>query len=167
MRCLKRAPYISYLNFWGSNSAEGGTYPQADMDPGGSSGGFLRGFKRFIARKGIPDVVIHHNFKTFTSVVVKKFMLMQGIRQNFILPLAPWWGGFYERLVRTVKVCLNKTLGKSFVTFEELQTILCEIEMVINNRPLAYVSDDDMDEALAPYQQMHGRDICQRILCLP
>ena len=63
-------------------------------------------------------------------------MLLQGIRQNFILPLSPWWGGFYERLVRTVKLCLKKTSGKSFVTFEELQTILCEIEMAINNRPL-------------------------------
>ena len=97
--------------------------------------------------------------KTFKSTIVKKFMLLQGIWRNLILPLSPWWGGFYERLVRTVKVCLKKTLGKSFVTFEELQTILCEVEMAINNRTLAYVSDEDMDEALTPYQLMHGRDI--------
>ena len=44
-----------------------------------------------------------------------------------------------------MKTCLKKTLGKAFVTFEELQTVLCEIEMAITNRPLAYVSDDDLD----------------------
>ena len=111
-----------------------------ELVPDMSIGGFLRGFKRFLARRGTPDVVIHDNFKTFKATAVKRFMLLQGIKQNFILPLSPWWGGFYERLVRSVKTCLKKTLGKSFLTFEELQIVLCEIESSINNRPLAYVS---------------------------
>ncbi|XP_028408219.1 uncharacterized protein LOC114530797 [Dendronephthya gigantea] len=124
--------------------------------------GFLRGFKRFMARRGIPDMIINDNFKTFKSAEVKKFMLLQGITQRFILPASPWWGGFYERLVRTVKTCLKKTLGRAFVTFEELQTVLCEIEVAINNRPLAYVSDDDLDEALTPFHLMHGRNVGKR-----
>ncbi len=86
-------------------------------------------------------------------------MLMQGIQQHFILPASPWWGGFYERLVRSVQGCLKKTLGKAFITFEELQTILCDIEVAINNRPLAYVSEDDLDEALMPFHLMYGRSI--------
>jgi hypothetical protein len=86
-------------------------------------------------------------------------MLLQGVRQRFILPASPWWGGFYERLVRTVKACLKKTLGKAFVTFEELQTILCDIEVAVNNRPLAYVSEDDLDEALTPFHLMYGRGV--------
>ncbi len=86
-------------------------------------------------------------------------MLLQGIQQHFILPVSPWWRGFYERLVRSVKGCLKKTLGKAFITFEELQTILCEIEVAINNRPLAYVSEDDLDEALTPFHLMYGRSI--------
>ena len=130
-----------------------------ELVPDMSIGGFLRGFKRFLARRGTPDIVIHDNFKTFKATAVKRFMLLQGIKQNFILPLSPWWGGFYERLVRSVKTCLKKTLGKSFLTFEELQTVLCEIEASINNRPLAYVSDDDLDDALTPYHLIHGRNI--------
>ena len=130
-----------------------------ELVPDMSIHGFLRGFKRFVARRGVPDFVISDNFKTFRSSEVKKFMILQGIRQRFILPASPWWGGFYERLVRTVKSCLKKTLGKAFVTFEELQTILCDIEVAVNNRPLAYVSEDDLDEALTPFHLMHGRSI--------
>ena len=91
---------------------------------------------------------------------MKKFVLLQSVKQRFILPASPWWGGFYKRLqVRTVKACLKKTLGKAFVTFEELQTILCEIEVAMNNRPLAYLSEDDLDEALTPFHLMYGRSI--------
>ena len=49
--------------------------------------GFLRGFKRFMARRGVSDLVIRDNFKTFRSSEVKKFMLLQGVKQRFILPV--------------------------------------------------------------------------------
>ena len=129
-----------------------------ELVPGMSIHGFLREFGRFMARRDVPDLVISGNFKTFRSEV-KKFMLLQDVRKSFILPASLWWGGFYERLVRTVKACLKKTLGKAFVTFEELQTILCEIEVAVNNRPLAYVSEDDLDEALTPFNLWYGRSI--------
>ena len=69
-----------------------------------------RAFKRFTARLRTPYVIINDNFKTFKSSVVKKFMLCLGVRQKFILPASPWWGGFYERLVRSVKMSLKKIL---------------------------------------------------------
>jgi hypothetical protein len=133
-----------------------------ELVPNMSVDGFLRGFKRFMARRGIPELIISDNFKTFKSAEVKKFMMLQGVTQKFILPASPWWGGFYERLVRSVKTCLKKTLGRAFMTFEELQTILCEIEAAINNRPLAYLSEDDLDEALTPFHLMNGRSIRKR-----
>ena len=67
--------------------------------------------KRFIARREMPEIVINDNFKTSRSREVKQYMLRQGVKQQFILPASPWWGGFYERLVQTVKSCLKKTLG--------------------------------------------------------
>ena len=120
---------------------------------------FIRAFGRFTARRGNPDITINDNFKTFKSSNVKKFMLYQGIRQRFILPASPWWGGFYERLVRTVKMSLKKVLGKALLTYEELETALCEIESVINNRPLFYTSEDDLGEALTPNHLIYGRNI--------
>ena len=120
---------------------------------------FLRGFSRFSARRGIPSFIVHDNFKTFRSVEVKKYMLKRGVKQRFILPASPWWGGFYERLVRTVKTALKKVLGKSLLTFEELQTILCDIESTINSRPLTYTNEDDLDEIITPNHLIYGRNI--------
>ena len=62
--------------------------------------GFLRGFKRFIARRGIPEIVINDNFKTIRPREVKQYMLRQGVKQQFILLASPWWGGFYEEDTR-------------------------------------------------------------------
>ena len=118
---------------------------------------FIRAFERFTARRGTPDVIINDNFKTFKSSVVKKFMLCLGVRQKFILPASPWWGGFYERLVRSVKIPLKKILGKSILSYEELETALLKIESVINGRPLAYLSEDDLGGAPTPNHLMYGR----------
>ena len=58
---------------------------------------FIRGFKRFISRRGTPEEIINDNFKTFKSKEVKTLMTCLHVRQKFILPASPWWGGFYER----------------------------------------------------------------------
>ena len=107
---------------------------------------FIRAFERFTARRGTPDVIVNYNFKTRKSCFVKKFMLCLEVRQKFILPASPWWGGLFERLVRSVKMSLKKILGKSMLSYEELETVLLNIESVINGRPLAYLSEDDLGD---------------------
>ncbi|GFX56033.1 integrase catalytic domain-containing protein [Trichonephila clavipes] len=72
----------------------------------------------------------------------KDFISSRGITWKFIVERAPWWGGFYERLVKSVKDPLRKILGKALLTFEELATILVEIEYIVTSRPSTYVSDD-------------------------
>ncbi|GFY51939.1 uncharacterized protein TNIN_299261 [Trichonephila inaurata madagascariensis] len=63
----------------------------------------------------------------------------------------PWWGGFYERLVRSVKESLLKILRKAQLSFEEMTTILIEIEAVLNLRPLSCVyEDNDEPRTLTP-----------------
>ncbi|XP_065658842.1 uncharacterized protein LOC136083375 [Hydra vulgaris] len=124
---------------------------------------FIRAFKRFAARIGYPELIISDNFKTFKSKEVKIYMTKNDVKQKFILPASPWWGGFYERLVRSVKITLKKTIGKALLSYEELETILCKIESVINSRPLYYRSEDDTHKALTPYHLMFGRNIHNKL----
>ena len=67
---------------------------------------------------------------------------MSGIRWNFTAALAPWQGGFYERLVGMVKRHLKKVTRRKHFTLEQLVTLLTEIEAVLNSRPLTYVYKD-------------------------
>ncbi|GBL69518.1 hypothetical protein AVEN_273187-1 [Araneus ventricosus] len=70
---------------------------------------------------------------------------------------APWWGGFWERLVRSVKTCLKRILGKSSLTYEELYTVLVEIEAVINSRPITYLySNVNEPDPLSPSHFLTG-----------
>ena len=70
-------------------------------------------------------------------------------------------GGFWERLVRSVKRPLRKVIGRANLTYDELQTIVVEIEGLINARPLTYVYDDveSVSLPLTPSHLVYGRRI--------
>ncbi|XP_076030378.1 uncharacterized protein LOC143018674 [Oratosquilla oratoria] len=72
--------------------------------------------------------------------------------------LFPWWGGWWERHVRSVKSALKKCLGTRCLTKCELETTLFEVEACINSRPLIYVSDDhDVKNPMTPSHVLIGR----------
>ena len=70
-------------------------------------------------------------------------------------------GGFWERLIRSVKRSLRKSIGKRKLNYEELNTILVEVEAIIISRPLAYVLDDQggISDILSPSHLINGRRI--------
>ncbi|KRX20472.1 hypothetical protein T07_8598 [Trichinella nelsoni] len=73
---------------------------------------------------------------------------------------APWCGGYWERLVRSIKVALSKVLGRCHAKPDDLRTVLCEIEARINDRPLTIVSDRPDDQlALTPAHFLIGREL--------
>ena len=94
---------------------------------------------------------------------VRKFFAGRRITWHFNLEKAPWWGGFFERLVKSTKRCLKKTLGTAKLTYEELLTATAEVEMILNSRPLSYISTEDVEEPLTPSHLLTGR----RLLSLP
>ena len=51
-------------------------------------------------------------------------------------------GELYERLVGTTKMSLRKNIGRVSLTSSQLQTILTEVEAVINTRPLVNVDNE-------------------------
>ena len=56
--------------------------------------------------------------------------------------LAPWQGGFYEKLVGMVKRCLRKFTNKKHFSLDQFITILAEIEAILNSRPLTYIYEE-------------------------
>ena len=127
-----------------------------DLVPDASTTAFIRCFKRFIGRRGIPSLVLSDNAKTFKSAELKNFVTSRGMKWRYNVPRAPWWGGFFERMVRSVKRCLKKTLRNARLTYEELLTLLIQIEGVLNSRPLTYVCEDG-GEPLTPSHLVVGR----------
>ena len=73
------------------------------------------------------------------------------------MPLAPWYGGLFERMVRTTKTILRKTLETAKLTYEELKTILQEVEQIVNNRPITYYYEDNEEVCLTPNHLLYGR----------
>ena len=73
---------------------------------------------------------------------------------------SPWRGGWWERLLRSVKEPLRKGLGKALLSYQELATVLTRIKAVINSRPLTTVSDDVRDlTPITPAHLVTGRSL--------
>ena len=74
------------------------------------------------------------------------------------------FGGFWERLIAVTKTALKKVLESSLVNIETLHTIVTEVEKIVNDRPLTYISSEFGDgEPLTPSHFLYGR----RITSLP
>lgn len=47
-----------------------------------------------------------------------------------------WYGGFWERLIGLTKMTHKKELGKMFISLTGLQTVITEIEAVLNDQSI-------------------------------
>jgi len=111
------------------------------------------------------------NASTFTSAAEELTRLLQsetletslgdhGVAWKFIPKKAPWFGGFWEHLIGLTKASLKKVLGRSHINLPTLQTLIVEIEAVLNDRPLTYTpSDIDDAQPLTPAHLLYGRKI--------
>ena len=73
-------------------------------------------------------------------------------------------GGVWERLIRLSKTAIKKVQGRRHISLPILETIVVEVEAILNDHPLTFVSSELEDpEPLTPAHLLHGR----RITCLP
>ncbi|GAA6090922.1 uncharacterized protein LOC109098335 [Tachysurus ichikawai] len=91
-----------------------------------STENFLLALKRFIARRGLCKVIYSDNAKTFKRADqdlkelwksikepdLRIFFAEKRITWKYIVKRAAWWGGFWERLVRSTKSCLKRILAE-------------------------------------------------------
>ena len=116
-----------------------------------STEAFLLAYRRFVARRGTPLRIRSDNATTFKAAASKISVVWL-----FNPPAAPWHGGFFERLVGAVKSPLRKVLGKAFLGPRELDTVLVEVEAVVNRRPLTHVADIADELPLTPAMMISG-----------
>ena len=133
-----------------------------------SAEAFRRCLRKFIARCGRPELIVSDNAKTFQATEkalnklfnhpeIKADLEYERIEWKFNLERAPWWGGFFERMVASVKECLRKVLGNARLSFDELSTLLTEVESTLNSRPLTYEYEEAEEEVLTPSHLIYGR----------
>ena len=77
--------------------------------------------------------------------------VVQGARRNdiewiFNPPFASHHGGVWERMIRTIRRVLIALLHPNVrMTDDILDTVFCEVENIVNSRPLTKLSDDICD----------------------
>ena len=136
-----------------------------------SSDSFLLALRRFISRRGYVKVMQSDNGTNFVgaynerNLCIKqldqtkphKFSNHQNLEWIFNPPASPWMGGVWESLVKSVKTRLKAIVKDHIFTNESLQTFLCEVESVLNGRPLTSIINDISDfEPLTPRQLLIG-----------
>ena len=88
---------------------------------------------------------------------LNEFLCHQGMKWQFNLSRAPWWGGQFERMVGLVKRSPYKTIGNGFLSWTELEEVILDVEVSLNNRPLSYVEDDVQLPVLTPNSLLFDR----------
>ncbi|XP_074655650.1 uncharacterized protein LOC141909164 [Tubulanus polymorphus] len=126
---------------------------------------FISGLRRFIARRGQPEKIRSGNgtnlvggqrelkdaINNWNQDKIQEFLLQKEIEWEFNPPAASNMGGVWERLIRSVRSVLCAITKEQVLDDESLLTLMCEVEAIVNGRPLTSVSDDPTDlEPLTP-----------------
>ena len=77
----------------------------------------IKSFRQFVSRRGCPSVLISGNGRNFVSTETGQFVNGLGVD----------WSLAFERIARSTKTLIKKTLQTVKLTYEELQTVLYEI----------------------------------------
>lgn len=137
---------------------------------------FLNVLKRFIARRGICKNIYSDNGlnfvgadkilkKQFTTVFdfssddncIRDYLSENAITWHRIPAKSPSMGGLWEAAVKQFKHIFKRIIGKSLLHFEQMYTLLTQIEAVINSRPITPISNDPNDfQALSPSHFLIG-----------
>ena len=127
---------------------------------------FMNAFMRFRSRRGDVEHIRSDNGTNFTagekelreaieqwnsSAKLREYFLLKEIKWDFNPPSASHMGDIWERQIRTVRKTLDALMKDQILDDEQLDTLFCEVESIVNSRPMTPVSTDPQDsEPLTP-----------------
>jgi hypothetical protein len=142
-----------------------------------STNDFLQCLKRFTSRRGKPSHIYSDNGTNFigaanilpqllrdsTSETTQKIvneMAKEGIQWHFNPPKGAHFGGIWEANIKCAKYHLIRVLKETKLVYEDYETILTQIEAILNSRPLCKLSENSEEgEALTPGHFLIGRTL--------
>lgn len=139
---------------------------------------FLAAFRRFIARRGKPQKMYSDRGRNFIGAskllldmfnrnspendCIQKELLKDGIAWDFLPGDAASMGGLWESSVAGFKRHYRRIIGNQKLNFEQMYTLVVQIEAILNSRPLCVVPTDCEDiNVLTPGHFLIHRPITQ------
>ncbi|XP_045463780.1 uncharacterized protein LOC123673339 [Harmonia axyridis] len=116
-----------------------------------SKDALIAALRRFVARSGRCSHLYSDRGSNFIgasrelNALVQKCAEYETITHHFLPGHAPHMGGLWEAGVRSVKSHLKRVIGDQILTYEEFYTLLVQIEVALNSRPLTPISSDPND----------------------
>ncbi|XP_046402966.1 uncharacterized protein LOC124168742 [Ischnura elegans] len=132
-----------------------------------TSEAFIAAFRRFFGRRGHCSLLLSDKGTNFVGAdrelkelfqrssnftrTLAEALASNGTEWRFNPPTAPHFDGIWEAAVKSTKHHLRRVIGETKLTFEELSTLLCQVEACLNSRTLVPLSDDPNEiQALTP-----------------
>ena len=149
---LRRAPVIKgYLAVFVCFATKG---VHLEVVKGLTTGAFLAAMKRFVSRRGLPKNIYSDNGSNFKGAKrdleelyqllattemtdsLRSFFLNTQTTWHTIPERAPHFGALWEAAVKSAKHHLKRVVGMQILTFDELYTVVTQVEACLNSRPL-------------------------------
>lgn len=141
-----------------------------------TSQGFIAGFKRLVSRRGHVSDIWSDNGTNFVGASRELRILVEiekstvatelhewlgnnGTAWHFNPPHAPNFSGLMEAGVKSTKFHLRRVIGDSTLTYEEMSTVLTQIEACLNSRPLSMIPGNPDDTPLTPSHFLIGEPL--------
>ena len=125
----------------------------------------LMAIRRVVSRRGYPDVIVSENGKDFVGanqaskskfqknnkpdnnyIRLRLQLAQKNIQWTFNPPMAPHFGGVWERFIQSAKQSLLVVLGSCPKNFSVFHTVIAEAEGILNSRPLTHVGSTLINE---------------------
>ncbi|KAK0152604.1 hypothetical protein N1851_005873 [Merluccius polli] len=125
----------------------------------------INALRRFVSRRGQVTHLWSDNGTNFVGAErelrdalaalnqdrIQGVLSQVGIRWNFNPPTGSHHGGVWERMIRLIRRVLSSVLRQQTLDDDGFHTMLCEVEAILNDRPITKLSDDPNDlEPLTP-----------------